>query len=79
MQQMIRVGKVEEMQNFLVYIVSSNSLLLKVNFETGKIHIFAVISTNFIEMGQIIYCWKATENVKLFHVDGFLWFLAVFK
>ena len=30
-------------------------------------------------MGQIIYRWKPTENAKLFHVDDFLWFLAVFK
>ena len=41
--------------------------------------IFAVFSTNFIGMAQMIYRWKATENVKLLHVDSFLWFLAVFK
>ena len=39
---------------------------------------FPVISANFIGMRQIIYRWKATENVKLFHVVGFLWFLAAF-
>ena len=44
-----------------------------------KKRIFAVLSMYFIGMAQIIYRWKATENVKLFHVDCFLLFLAIFK
>ena len=73
------VGKLEEMQNFLLCIVSPNSLLFKFYFENGWKRIFTVISTNFIGIGQIIYHWKATENAKLFHADDFLWFLAIFK
>ena len=50
------VGKPEQMQNFLVYIVSPNSLQFDVDFENGLKRIFAVISTNFVGTGQIIYC-----------------------
>ena len=48
------------------YGLNTNSNTVKFGFERDFVK-------KFIEMGQIIYHWKATENVKLSHVECFLY------
>ena len=53
---------------FLIpYGLNTNSNTVKVGFECDFVK-------KFIEMGQIIYHWKATENARLSHVEHFLKF-----